>query len=91
MSLFITAHDIGVPSIERRVEIEWHTGESFPIANVESIDSIQADGDELDLIIRSFTTTHFTIPVSTNSRVQSWYGDIAKTICFYLKSYRSKA
>jgi hypothetical protein len=55
----------------------------------EEIDYIQADCDELDLIIDTFnssipTNSVPTIPLACRKRVHRWYGDIAKTIYFNL-------
>ncbi len=54
---------------------------------VEDVVEIQADGDELQLIINTFTVNdEVTIPI-TNKRVQNWYGDIAKGIWKAINSY----
>lgn len=71
--------------------IEWHIGYEDPCVLItpDQVLNILADGDELELILRTFgagyDTRHirdvnFTIPVPIGKRVVSWYGDIAKTI-----------
>jgi DNA-binding IclR family transcriptional regulator len=67
----------------------WNVGQPSPIIDtaISTITYIQADGDELELILNSFctnphanhTSRHYTIPVA-KERVMKWYGDIARTI-----------
>ena len=56
----------------------WHIG-SLPhpdiSGNEESVEDVQADGDELDRIKKHFTN----LPMTT-ARVVRWYGDDAKFI-----------
>lgn len=58
---------------------------------INNIDYIQADGQELEQIIKIFTYRSFkgisndysnclAIPIPNNQRVVIWYGDLAKTI-----------
>lgn len=63
---------------------EWHIGDKSPIPmrGIHMITDIHADGHELDHIQSKFycaTNKIVTIPLA-NTRVMSWYGDIAKTI-----------
>ncbi len=60
-------------------EIEWHV-EEFLSINADHVLLIQADGNELDLILDIFGNS---IPHS-HRLVQSWFGDIAKSIVFAL-------
>jgi hypothetical protein len=65
--------------------IDWHVGYSLPRISPLDIEFIQADGDELDYVVRLFTPIRdgvsrpCTIPVP-RQRVVRWYGDIARTI-----------
>lgn len=71
-----------------RGDITWHIGESFPFSkqNLLRIKSIEASNEELDLIFKAFNKT---IPFSQD-KVQSWYGDTAKTISFFLRKHSKK-
>jgi len=72
----------------KQKSIEWHLGQKSPIQPNQVV-SIQADGDELELILKTFgagyETKHiqdvkFSIPVPIGKRVVYWHGHIAKTI-----------
>lgn len=54
-------------------EREWHVGE--PIPYVTGAITLQADGDELELIKKTFKN----IPITTKAAVK-WTGEIAKFI-----------
>jgi prepilin-type processing-associated H-X9-DG protein len=55
-------------------ERQWHVGESVDL-KPENILDVQADGDELSLLIRDFHGL-----VYHNGRTNVWYGDTAKMI-----------
>ena len=55
-------------------EVEWHTGDSKEIS-LEEVDLVDADGDELGLLLREFHNL-----VYHNGRVNTWHGDTAMTI-----------
>jgi hypothetical protein len=63
-------------------EKSWHIGEAFAGFLIEDVVSIQADSDELNRILREFKNL-----TQTTQRVQSWYGDTAKSIAFFLRNY----
>ena len=67
-----------------KTEYIWHVGQRVPhFAFIgEEIEVIQADGDELDHIIRNFSN----LPFAKNVRVHRWHGDLAKLIYYNLKS-----
>jgi hypothetical protein len=58
----------------------WHVGERWPVRDEEAVHvtMIQADGDELDLILRFFKN----LPWRENRRVLRWPGDLARFIAF---------
>lgn len=56
-------------------ELAWHVGEPAREVNPSQVSEVQADGDELELILSVFTN----LP-HTNARIQSWFGDSAKQI-----------
>lgn len=57
-------------------EIEWHVGESNYISVIiDDIHYVQADGDELNYILRKITN----IPMAQQGAIK-WYGDHAKFI-----------
>jgi hypothetical protein len=60
-------------------KIDWHVGENANNLRqlAEDCYKVQADGDELDEILRRCGAT---IPVSATTRVIRWYGDHAKFI-----------
>lgn len=70
------------------IEFKWHIGEELPkISCKETIHtngsitqreivSLQADGDELELIKNSFTN----IPIPMKKRVVKWFGEMAQFI-----------
>ena len=71
--------------------LEWHIGQDSPFGALQpsQVIGIQADGDELELILKTFGAgyelrhiqdVNFTIPVPLGKRVVYWHGDIAKTI-----------
>lgn len=98
MAMFVILKSLNSHGKQNQVELH------VPFANLpqfvnEEIDFIQADGDELDTILRSFRAPQigdnfFSIPVvhvfgegleiRRPKVVQRWYGDIAKTIYFNL-------
>jgi hypothetical protein len=62
-----------------REEYTWHVGEyniKLTSSDLSRVSCVQADGDELDYILRNFKN----IPVSTNVTVVRWFGDVAKFI-----------
>ena len=64
---------------------EWHLGEDLSLNEpTTEIEVIQADGHELNEILRQFEQT---IPRS-RTRSQQWYGDIAKCIIANLDTGR---
>lgn len=58
-------------------DITWHVGEFFdiPTREVDNVICVQADGDELDLILRTMKN----LPTS-HRHVVRWFGDHAKFI-----------
>ena len=67
----------------------WHIGQTLPPIKIDSVVSLQADGDELEHIVdqyqcggqRANTATYcYSIPMPMDKPVVTWYGDIAKTI-----------
>lgn len=52
-------------------EMIWHVGD-FKIFNLDTIKSIEVDGDELQLILTNFEN----IPKNKNS-IQFWFGEMA--------------
>lgn len=63
-------------------EYEWHVGDKFlPGVSAWEVKGIYADSQEADAIINLFTHHSVcTVPFSTGTRSQSWYGDTARTI-----------
>jgi len=59
-------------------ELTWHTGEPFPVRgrDVRLVVEIQADGEELDTIIRQITG----IPQTVFKSSRRWFGDDARFI-----------
>jgi len=57
---------------------QWHVGSPKPLSyeDITSVEYIQADGHELDLIKNTFDNTL----IMPHKVVVRWYGDIAKTI-----------
>lgn len=75
---------------ETKQNATWHIGEQIPLDyhDMMNVQQIQADGHELEHIIKKFTIlinskglSIVTIPINPNQRVHRWFGDIAKTIC----------
>lgn len=71
----------------KKPDFEWHIGERLELSPeyINTIQYIQADGDELEHIVIEFTLisntyANITIPLPKTKRVVKWYGDIAKTI-----------
>lgn len=67
----------------------WHTGEPCPVpfANIKNVEEIQADGGELELILRVCQN----IPVATTTNVMRWFGDDARFIVAnVVKKYERK-
>lgn len=60
-------------------DYHWHVGEVIREYVWRGIAELQADGDELELILTNFKN----LPVSTG-RVQVWFGDTARTIYAWL-------
>jgi hypothetical protein len=71
-------------SIGEQNFMEFHVpfGKSYerPRLENEEIDRVQADGDELDFILRNFAN----LPYAYDKLVKTWYGDMAKLIYFNL-------
>ena len=70
------------PERGKHTERGWHLGtgnlpyiQGYPVSDVESV---QADGDELDYVLRRFENLCRTCDVSL--RVVYWYGDTAQFI-----------
>lgn len=62
---------------QKGINFEWHVNEELPDwCNISSIVSVQADGDELELIRDNYPS----FVAQTHIPVQSFYGDIAKMI-----------
>lgn len=67
----------------------WYTGERCPVAfaDIKNVEEIQADGGELDLILRVCQN----IPVVTTTNVMRWFGDDARFIVAnVVKKYEKK-
>lgn len=66
----------------------WYVGQKCPISRdaCADIELIQADGDELGVIVQQYkcardvSNTMYNIPMPMNIRVVVWYGDIAAGI-----------
>lgn len=73
--------DVSNKQNELERHVPFHNG-SLPKLDNEEIDFIQADGNELEDIIASFTigTEQITIPLPANKRVVRWYGEMARFI-----------
>jgi len=56
----------------------WSVGKSLP--ERIDVDEVQADGDELNYIMKNFTN----IPFHNSKLVQSWTGDVAQFIVKHL-------
>lgn len=69
-------------------EVTWHVGYKEDLARIKQaapeVREIQADGDELERILRNFTIGERSTIPRTSALVQSWYGDLAKTIILNL-------
>lgn len=70
------------PERGEHTERGWHLGtgnlsyiQGYPVSDVESV---QADGDELDYVLRRFENLCRTRDVSL--RVVRWYGELAQFI-----------
>jgi len=65
-------------SFQNKIFRRWHIGESKReiIIYPSQIEAIQADGDELDVILNSF----HNLPCHKSNMVQTWTGDIARFI-----------
>lgn len=87
--LYIFHNTLNQPANTVTRVTEWHVGEPQPgEVDTTSIESLQADGDELNHIKVRFTmgipskaggVRTITIPM-TNKKTMLWYGDTAKTI-----------
>lgn len=75
--------------------ITAHVGSPLPEYEPHMVETLQADGHELEKIVELFTTPFksastpevCTIPLP-NRRVVCWYGDMAKTIASALQGWR---
>lgn len=56
--------------------IQWHVGFPMPV-HPSDVEDIQADGDELDII---YDNSPILLNGRTGNLVQSFYGDIARTL-----------
>lgn len=65
--LYFTRDDVTIAT--------WYVGEENPCV-WEIVDTVQADGDELEYLRRTFEN----LPFSNRSRVQTWRGDFAQFI-----------
>ena len=71
---------LSILSDDRR-EYVWHVGEAMPpMGPMGQIDSVAADGHELEFIRQHFSN----IPM-TDSRIIVWYGDVAMFIANNIK------
>jgi hypothetical protein len=78
MSLFVIFESKNaVTGVQNSLE-RWvpFTSANLPKLVGERIDYIQADGDELDVILGSFEN----LPVARKKKIFRWYGDLAMTI-----------
>ena len=57
----------------------WKIGETLPPAGTVEVHTLLAEGEELDLIVSLFSHDTLTIPLS-DTHVNSWYGDTARSI-----------
>ncbi|MFA5403946.1 MAG: hypothetical protein WC358_03325 [Ignavibacteria bacterium] len=68
---------------------EYHIGDVLDLgwedSLIRDIEFIQADGHELNAIVKMFQGT---IPIPQGLRVVRWYGDIARTIHYAMISSR---
>lgn len=69
---------------EIQCHIPFHNG-SMPPLNNEEIDFIQADGDELDEILKCFQSIPIPIDDGDPKRVCRWYGEMASFIYFNIR------
>ncbi len=60
---------------EKTTDYPWHIGQSKPTLEGKCVE-VQADGHELDHIKASFTN----LPISNETRVVKWSGDLAQFI-----------
>lgn len=67
--------------ITKGQEYQWHVDTPPVNVNLHSVEEVQADCDELELIL----TKCKNIPYH-NGRVQNWYGDHAKFIAKAVKA-----
>lgn len=59
----------------------WHVGSPRPLVHINDVDSVQADGDELQYIMDNFSS----LPMVKGRWVVRWHGDDAKFIFDHLK------
>ena len=64
--------------------MDWHTGDSTEI-HPENVLLVQADGDELGLILRDFHNLPYH-----NGRVNVWFGDLAKCVAERVAQWSDK-
>lgn len=68
---------------------EYHVGDkvdyNWEEDRISMIEHIQADGHELNAIVRMFQGT---IPLPIGGRVVRWYGDLARTIHYAMLTSR---
>ncbi len=62
------------------LDTHWRVGESAPNIPENTIDSVQADGEELTYIRNNFQN----IPICTHRHVVSWEGEMARFILRHL-------
>ena len=63
--------------------MSWHVGDVLPFDfrdHVQEVTEVQADGDELQLILDQATGLPMVNRIGNYPRVQHWYGDHAKWI-----------
>jgi len=63
-------------------ESVWHQGEKLEHVNAHDVRLVQADGDELRIILQQF----HNLP-TTGERIIRWYGDDAKFIVGNLRDH----
>ena len=60
-------------------ERKWHSGDKFPDVPCRDVQSVQADGTELQIIDQ-----HIDGLPRSNASVEEWFGDHAKYIAGFL-------
>lgn len=69
---------INIKPVTEDITLTWHIGERLCLTTTDLhlVESIQADGDELEYIKSYFCN----LPFVTNKRVVIWFGDDARFI-----------